>query len=118
MFYASRHRRGRAAAGGPFRLATGGTWTTARPLRFPDLVDVDIPSLFDLVGKTLRPWLLFLHDFAAAVSRPLSRGEEAVHYVPTQVFTEYVRQCARRLRSRSGASGTVRRCAAKASRLR
>ncbi len=73
------------------RMATVGTWVTARPLRFLDLVDVDVPSIFDMVGKVQRPWRLFLKGFADNVSQPPDPGEEAVHYVPTQIFTEYVR---------------------------
>ncbi|MGI9120390.1 MAG: RES family NAD+ phosphorylase [Acidimicrobiales bacterium] len=74
------------------RLATVGAWTTARPLRFLDLVDVDVPSLFDMVGKSQRRWRLFLKAFADDVSLPASPSGAAVDYVPTQVFTEYVRQ--------------------------
>ncbi len=73
------------------RLVTVATWTTARRLRYLDLVDVDVPSLFDVVGKRQRPWRLFLTGFAADVSQPASPGGAAVDYVPTQVFTEYVR---------------------------
>lgn len=73
------------------RMATVGIWTTARPLHYLDLVNVDIPSLFDVVPKSQRPWLLFLKGFAVDVSRPASPGGAAVDYVPTQVFTEYVR---------------------------
>jgi hypothetical protein len=71
-----------------------GTWTTARRLRFLDLVDVDIPTLFDVVGKRQRPWRLFLKGFADDVSkpaRPAIPDGAAVDYVSTQVFTEYVR---------------------------
>ncbi len=73
------------------RCATVATWTTARPLPYLDLVDVVVPSLFDMVGKSQRPWLLFLRRFAQEVSQPVSPGGAAVDYVPTQVFTEYVR---------------------------
>jgi hypothetical protein len=73
------------------RLATVGTWTTARPLRFLDLVDVDVPTLFDLTGQSQRPWRLFLKGFADDVSLPANPAGAAVDYVPTQVFTEYVR---------------------------
>lgn len=72
-------------------VATVGRWTTARPLRYLDLVDVDVPTIFDVVGKSQRPWRLFLKGFAEDVSQPPNPGEEAVHYVPTQIFTEYVR---------------------------
>jgi hypothetical protein len=73
------------------RCATVATWTTARPLHYLDLVDVQVPTLFDQGGKHLRPWLLFLRRFAEEVSQPVSPGGAAVDYVPTQVFTEYVR---------------------------
>ncbi len=73
------------------RLATVGTWATARPLRYLDLVDVDVPSIFDMAGKSQRPWRLFLKGFSDDVSKPPNPGEETVHYVPTQIFTEYVR---------------------------
>jgi hypothetical protein len=71
--------------------ATVGTWSTARRLHYLDLVDVVVPSVFDMVGKSYRPWLLFLRDFAAEVCRPSTPEGAAVDYVPTQVFTEYVR---------------------------
>ena len=73
------------------RLATVAAWITARPLRFLDLASVDVPSLFDVVGKSSRPWLRFLEGFATQLSEPLGEGGAAVDYVPTQVFTEYVR---------------------------
>lgn len=44
-----------------------------------------------MVGKVQRPWRLFLKGFAEPVSQPPDPGEEAIHYVPTQIFTEYVR---------------------------
>lgn len=73
------------------RLATVGAWTTARRLRYLDLVHVDVPTLFNYTGKSQRPWRLFLQGFAEDVSQPASPCGAAVDYVPTQVFTEYVR---------------------------
>ena len=70
-------------------------WATARPLRYLDLVDVDVPSIFDMAGKSQRPWRLFLKGFSDDVSKPPNPGEETVHYVPTQIFTEYVRHVLR-----------------------
>ncbi len=73
------------------RCATVGTWSTARSLHYLDLVNVEVPTLFDMGGKSPRPWLLFLRGFAEEVSLPASPSGAAVDYVPTQVFTEYVR---------------------------
>ncbi len=92
--------------------ATVGTWATARSLRYLDLVDVEVPSIFDVVGASQRPWLLFLRGFATDVSRPTTPGGGAVDYVPTQVVTEYVRHVlgdpddpVRGIRYRSAVSG-------------
>jgi hypothetical protein len=41
------------------RCATVGAGTAARPLRYLDLVNVVVPTLFDMVGKSQRPWLLY-----------------------------------------------------------
>ncbi len=94
--------------------ATVGTWATARSLRYLDLVDVEVPSIFDVVGASQRPWLLFLRGFATDVSRPTTPGGGAVDYVPTQVVTEYVRHVlgdpddpVRGIRYRSAVSGGV-----------
>jgi hypothetical protein len=73
------------------RCATVAAWTTARPLHYLDLVDVEVPTLFDMGGKSPRPWLLFLRGFAEEVSLPATPRGAAVEHVPTQVFTEYVR---------------------------
>lgn len=51
--------------------ATVRTWVSARPLRFLDLADVDIPSLVDLAGRTSRPWLL--SDCRPPAARPTRR---------------------------------------------
>ncbi len=74
-------------------MATVGTWTTARPLRYLDLVEVKVPSLFEPREEELsqRRWRIFLKRFAKEVSIPPHPGGEATEYVPTQVFTEYVR---------------------------
>lgn len=73
------------------RRATLARWSTARELVYLDLVDVDVPSLFDMTGRTWRPWRLFLRKFAAEMAQPVSADSGGVDYVPTQIVTEFVR---------------------------
>jgi hypothetical protein len=73
------------------RAATVGTWVTARELRYLELAEVTIPSTFDMTARGRRTWLAFLQPFAAEVAKPVQAGAGEVDYVPTQVFTEYVR---------------------------
>ncbi len=42
-------------------------------------------------GRGTAPWRRFLKGFADNVSQPPDPGEEAVHYLPTQILTQYVR---------------------------
>ncbi len=71
------------------RRATVATWTTARDLPYLDLVDIDVPSIFDMTAKGRRPWRRFLREFADdAAQVPDSAG---IAYVPTQIVTEYIR---------------------------
>lgn len=78
-------------AGG--HVATIGRFRTCRPLNVLRLVgDLYPPSIFDRGRRHLRPSLLFLCGFAADVSQPIKKdGREHIEYVPTQVFTEYMR---------------------------
>jgi hypothetical protein len=50
-----------------------------------------VPSIFDMTGRIDRPWLQFMHHFAANVSKPASSNAE-IDYVPTLVFVEYLRE--------------------------
>ena len=72
------------------RAATVGTWITARPLTYLDLVDVDVPSVF-APNRHQRPWLRFLRQFADEVAEPVAADAGPVDYVPTQIVTEYMR---------------------------
>lgn len=62
-----------------------------------DLADVPpIPSIFEGVSDSAegdpRHELMFLHQFAREVSRPIDREDRAhIDYVPTQVVAEYFR---------------------------
>jgi hypothetical protein len=73
------------------RCATVGSWTTARPLAYLDLVGVTVPSIFDTDARHQRPWLRFLRLFADEVAKPVTPDAGPVDYVPTQIVTEYVR---------------------------
>ena len=71
--------------------ATVARWSTARELAYLDLVDTDVPSLFDSTARTQRPWRLFLQRFAQEVAQPVLADSGDIEYVPTQIVTEFVR---------------------------
>lgn len=74
-----------------------GKFRTLRDIRILDLADLPpVPGLFDEVPDTLeydpRKTLIFLHDVAGDIARPIARDDRVhIEYVPTQVVTEYVR---------------------------
>ncbi len=71
---------------------TVASWSPTRALVYLDLAALDpVPRLFDPVARTERPWLRFLHQFAAEVSARTEDRPE-IDYVPTQIFTEFVRR--------------------------
>lgn len=77
----------------PWKIATIATFKTTRPLRLLDLSNLpQVPSIFDQRMNYLRSTIIFLHEFARELSKPINKdGTEHVEYVPTQVFTEYIR---------------------------
>lgn len=76
------------------RTVTSGIFRLARPIVVVDLCDLPpIPSLFDRDPDSERSSLLFLHDFARDLAKPIDRdGRESYEYVPTQIITEYLRR--------------------------
>ncbi len=74
-----------------------GKFRTLRDIRILDLADLPpVPGLFNEVPDTLeynpRKTLIFLHDVANEIARPIARDDRVhIEYVPTQVVTEYVR---------------------------
>ena len=73
--------------------ATGAIFVTLIPLNVLDLSGIQRPRSFfvDLERRT-RQAIDFLEAFADDLSRPIERDErQHIEYVPTQVFTEYVR---------------------------
>ena len=69
------------------------TFNLLRPMMVLDLSNIPaVPSIFDKNGNHLRSSLIFLHGFIRELSKPIKKdGSEHIEYVPTQVFTEYIR---------------------------
>lgn len=66
---------------------------TLRQISVLDLTNPpDFPSIFDQKRNHLRSSVLFLREFVRELSKPINKdGLEHIDYVPTQVFTEYIR---------------------------
>jgi len=76
------------------RYAVLGEFETTRDLTLLDLTTLPgVPSLYTEAGRTTARYdLIFLHDFAADLAKPIALdGREHIEYVPTQVITEYLR---------------------------
>lgn len=75
------------------RVITMSRWEALRTIRFLDLTNIpDLPSIFDPERRIERPNILFLWAFTEDLTRPPHQDNfEHVDYVPTQVFTEYIR---------------------------
>jgi len=69
------------------------TFKTLRKIRLLDLSNLpEIPSLFDPNQRHFRSPLISLRGFVQELSQPISKDkQEHIEYVPTQVFTEYIR---------------------------
>lgn len=79
------------------------TFKALRPMRVLNLTNLpEIPSIFDQNRNHLRSSLIFLRGFVGELSKPINKdGFEHIEYVPTQVFTEYIRHL---FKSTNGAS--------------
>jgi hypothetical protein len=74
------------------RVASAAVFETLVPLNLLDLVNIPEPPSFFSSDDDARHTLYFLRHFARDVSQPIVKdGREHVDYVPTQVFTEFVR---------------------------
>lgn len=52
----------------------------------------EVLSIFDMSKSYLRPTLIFMKRFVEDLSRPVVKDRmENIEYVPTQIFTEYIR---------------------------
>lgn len=83
----------------PWKVATVSTFKTTKTLRLLDLSNLpQMPSLFDQRMNYLRSTIIFLHEFSRELSKPIEKdGTEHIEYIPTQVFTEYIRHLYRDL---------------------
>lgn len=75
------------------KVASIATFKTLRGIRVLDLSELPrIPSLFDPKKRYMRSSLMFMHNFVADLSKSVTKDNlEHVDYVPTQIFTEYIR---------------------------
>jgi len=73
--------------------ATIGKFKPLRELIVLDLTSLpEVPSIFDEHKGYLRPTIMFLLAFVEELSKPIEKDDKAhIEYVPTQVFTEYIR---------------------------
>jgi hypothetical protein len=75
------------------RYAILGAFKTVRDLTLLNLADLPpIPSPYHDAGRASYFDLVFVHDFARDLGKPITLdGREHIEYVPTQVVTEYLR---------------------------
>lgn len=75
------------------KIVSIATFKTLRKLRVLDLCHLpEVPSLFDTSSRHLRSSLIFMRDFREEFRKPIKKSKlENIEYVPTQVFTEYIR---------------------------
>jgi hypothetical protein len=93
-----------------------GMFKTTRPANLLDLTRLPrVPGFFAGGSRTRRLKLAFLHDFAAEIVKPIPRDDRNhIDYLPTQVFTEFLRDAdfggvridGMRYRSATGEDGT------------
>lgn len=74
-------------------VATIGKFKPRRKLIVLDLTSLpEVPSIFDEHRGYLRPTIMFLSAFVEELRRPVEKDDKThTEYVPTQVFTEYIR---------------------------
>lgn len=74
-------------------VTTIGKFKPRRELIVLDLTSLpDVPSIFDEHRGYLRPTIMFLSAFVEELRKPVEKDDKAhIEYVPTQVFTEYIR---------------------------
>ncbi len=92
MFYGA-DRQGLAVAEIRNSMASVGCFATRRPIRILDLAHLpEIPGFFSTAYRMDRLVLSFLADFADIIIEPVDRTDRVnVDYIPTQVFTEFIR---------------------------
>jgi hypothetical protein len=75
------------------KIVSIATFKTLKKLRVLDLCHLpEVPSLFDTSSRHLRSSLIFMRQFREEFRKPIKKSKlENIEYVPTQVFTEYIR---------------------------
>lgn len=75
------------------RRTSVGRFETTRAIHLLDLSKLPpIPGFFGRCSRSRRLKLAFLHDFTRDIVKPVPRDDRVhVDYLPTQVFTEYLR---------------------------
>jgi len=92
MFYGA-DRRKLAIAEIRDSMASVGSFQTKRLTRILDLANLpDVPGFFSTAYRMEQRILSFLSDFAELIVQPVDRSDRVnVDYIPTQVFTEFIR---------------------------
>ncbi len=77
----------------PHDGATVGRWATTKPVVVFDISRrIEVPSIFDHIGRPQRPYARFLNSFRQALIEPVDHElGEANSYLPTQIFAEHLR---------------------------
>lgn len=93
MFYGAESRK-LAIAEVRGAKASIGRFRTTRKIRILDLADLPpMPGFFSGAHRNHRLYLSFLHEFTREIVKPVPRDERThIDYLPTQVFTEYLRE--------------------------
>jgi hypothetical protein len=96
IFYGATDRDTAIAEAGShtfYRYVVTSEFTPVRPIRLIDLTNIPpLPSIFDHSARREYFGLRFLQKFVDDVTLPVEiDGHEHIDYVPTQVFTEYIR---------------------------
>lgn len=75
------------------KIVSIATFRTLKKLIVLDLCHLpEVPSLFDKSSRHLRSSLIFMRHFGEEFRKPIKKSKlENIEYVPTQVFTEYIR---------------------------
>ena len=79
-------------------IASIGRFEVIKPMHILNLSGIaEVPSLFDPDSNNVkREITIFLREFVEDLSKPIEKdGREHIKYIPTQVFTEYIRHITR-----------------------
>ena len=70
-----------------------GVFEVAKNMPVLDLTQIpDVPGIFSGCERKVRQGLIFLHQFANEIQKPIKRSKKPeIDYIPSQVFTELIR---------------------------